>query len=57
MPTVICGTCVRVFFCRWGPMEGALSELQAAADWKEAEATGRVVPSEVCACVPVEPRA
>ncbi|KAI8462894.1 MAG: muts domain V-domain-containing protein [Monoraphidium minutum] len=30
---------------RWDSVEGALQEMEAAADWKEAQATGRVVPS------------
>jgi hypothetical protein len=41
------GACCTHPWCRWGPMESELRVLQGAADWKEAEATGRVVPAEV----------
>ncbi len=31
---------------RWGDMEGALEELYDAADWQDAQSTGRVLPKE-----------
>ncbi len=36
--------------CRWSHVESSLQALQAAADWKQAEVTGRVVPAEVSCC-------